>query len=236
MSSRFWLESLITDDLTELQGDQAHHAIHVMRLSVGDRLELFDGTGQNYQAEIIEIQKRKVRVRILTTTISPRKMTRAITVATAIPKGDRQRFLVEKLVELGVKCLIPLKTQRSVAVASDNTVERFQKWTIEACKQCQRDELMKISQQRTTKQLIEAFQGSTDLKFLAQPAATESLSAVNINDDSGVVVAIGPEGGFDLEELAAFENSGWLSVSLSPFVLRIETAAITASAVLSTKQ
>lgn len=236
MSFRFWLESAIVDQMTDLQGDQAHHATQVMRLKVGDRLELFDGTGNQYQAEITETKKKCVQVRVLSTLVTEKRLNHSITVATAIPKGDRQRFLVEKLVELGVDRLIPLKTNRSVALANASTIDRFRKWTIEACKQCQRNHLMEVSQQQTPSRLIAASENSdTVIQLLATPKSPQLLSAVELDKPAEVVVAIGPEGGFDSAETEAFQAAGWLPVSLSPFVLRIETAAIAASVLLASK-
>ena len=132
MSYRFFLDGTPTSEIVTLAGDQAHHAIQVMRFKIGDRIDLFDGTGVEYRAVIDQVAKKRLSLRILETIANDRSVERRITMGIALPKGDRQKFLVEKLVELGVVRLIPLKTTRSVAVANDKVIERLKKQVVES--------------------------------------------------------------------------------------------------------
>jgi len=236
MSDRFFLEAPITEQTTELQGEQAHHAIHVMRQGLGDALTLFDGRGTRHIAEITEIKKKLVRLRVLSSHFQDLEDSPTLTLATAIPKGDRQRFLVEKMVELGVQRWVPLRAKRSVAVASENAIERFQKWVIEACKQCRRDYLMEVSGEETVAGLLGAVSSQPGwAKLVALPDAAQSLASWQPPSAANVMVVIGPEGGLDDQEVAELLAGGWQPVNLGSLILRTETAALAAATLLRAK-
>ncbi len=236
MAHRFFIEQKIFEGTVLIDGDQAHHALHVMRYSVGDAVTLFDGTGYEYGATIATIGKKDLRLAITSTVLTPLHDVPSVTIAAAIPKGDRQKFLVEKLVELGVARLIPLKTSRSVSVANPNVIERFEKGVIEASKQCGRNYLMQVTPQHSIAELLALVTNETDTAcFLADPDATADLISVSPQSVRKRIIAIGPEGGFDPLETAQFGSANWYPVRLGPTILRIETAAVM-SAVLLTMQ
>jgi 16S rRNA (uracil1498-N3)-methyltransferase len=239
MSDRFFLEGPLNAQTTFLRGEQAHHLIQVMRYKLGDCLLLFDGKGGQHVAEITGITKKQVVLRVLKSDFQTPATGPLVTVATAIPKGERQRFLVEKLVELGVDRLIPLRTRRSVAVTTENAAERFQKWVIEACKQCRRDYLMEIAAEQNLAGLIEmAGQPRESQRLLALPGATTSLADWQPDDPhfSQVTIVIGPEGGLEESELAELLEAGWQPVHLGKLILRMETAAMVAATLLKIGQ
>lgn len=228
MAERFFLDTEIVDGVATLQGDQAHHASNVMRLNVDDRIQLFDGRGTVHQARIIERSKKQLVIRIECTSheSAPEK---DLTIAAALPKGDRQRFMVEKLTELGVSRLIPLDTARSVSVAKQNTLQKLRKYVVEASKQCRRNHLMEIGEPQDVAKLSVGFEPSIH-RFIADPAGRAwPLTTPN----ASMVVAIGPEGGFTQPELEMLTEQSWQSVCLSPHLLRIETAAITAAVMMA---
>lgn len=232
MSHRFFLDSEIREGLTTLEGDQAHHAIHVMRSKVGDEVVLFDGKGSEHDAIVVAVAKKKLHLEVSSSRAFERKRCRDISIAVALPKGDRQKFLVEKLVELGVSRLVPLKTNRSVAVASDNVVERMRRQVIEASKQCGRNYLMSIDDEHTVQQLIDST--SSDLsRFVANPNGAVDVSLADGQQTTAAIIAVGPEGGFTDREQQDFEKSEWKNVNLGPTILRIETAAFVAAVLLS---
>lgn len=149
-----------------------------------------------------------------------------VTLAVALPKGDRQKWLVEKLTELGVAELIPLEVDRGVAIPTDSARTRLMRTVIESCKQCGRDRVMTISPSMSPSLLIAAQQDT--LLWLASPdAATALVSAPDFSPKkTRVLGVIGPEGGLTESELNLFLQAGFLKVSLGPHILRIETAAI----------
>jgi 16S rRNA (uracil1498-N3)-methyltransferase len=233
MAYRFFLETKPTNDQITLTGDQAHHAANVMRYQVGDEVVLFDGSGMQYRAAIEEIAKKSLLLKIVETSSESRELDCKISIAVALPKGDRQKFLIEKLVELGVHRCIPLKTTRSVAVANPKVIQRLEKQIIEACKQCGRNQLMSLDSQSTVIQLTEI---SKDIphRFVAHPYDSEPLSSAQslAAQSKSALFAIGPEGGFDELEMDQLKNAGFKSISLGATILRTETAALAIAATL----
>lgn len=235
MSYRFFTQSTPINGKIMLEGEQARHAIQVMRFNAGDQIVLFDGTGTEYEALIDQVEKKRLWLSIKNQRVAPRGISANITLAVALPKGDRQKVLVEKLVELGVERLIPLKSSRSVAVANEKVVQRLQKQVVEASKQCGRNRLMKIENESTLDNLTKIVEDSA-LKLIADPYQGQAILDVSGQclDEMPVeiVVAIGPEGGFEDGENKLAQELGFQPVRLGPSILRVETAAIAIAAIL----
>ena len=238
MSYRFFHTQPPVDAQFILSGDQAHHAINVMRYRVGDQIVIFDGKGTEHDAKIESLTKKQLTARLLDSRQLDRSLGRCITMIVALPKGDRQKFLIEKLVELGVTKLIPLATQRSVAEVKPKVIERIEKQIIEASKQCGRNFLMEVSPQTSISQLCEADSESPckisdeTMKLLSHPYDSQPLTAFSLAPDQPVAIAVGPEGGFTESEVASLLAAGWEPTRLGPTILRIETAAIAAVSIL----
>lgn len=220
-----------------LDEDQAHHAIQVMRLVGGDSINLFDPSGNEHLARIQQIEKKSLTFVVLETIAPAPTSSPMICVAACLPKGDRQKFMIEKLVELGVDQFIPLKTTRSVAVASANAIERYRKGIIEATKQCGRRRLMELTNEQSISQLIaNTSENSTWTKLLADPYAEASLLDFHLETKPRAVVAVGPEGGFEESEIESLVRANWTRVRVGTSILRIETAAMAAAALLLAKR
>ena len=237
MSYRYFSENLLPErdsDLPQvvtLTGDEAHHLIHVMRVKAGEELILFDGSGAEFGTIIAEVRKKELTTEVRARYVVDRECRRPFTLAVALPKGERQRFLVEKLVELGAAEFLPLEAERSVARAGDAAVGRLERVVIEASKQCGRNTLMRIARPVTSRQL---FQTEAPLRLIAHPGGA-SLSEVLKNTEvtSPVLVAIGPEGGFSESEVTQALSAGWTPIALGPRILRTETAAVAVASRLS---
>lgn len=228
MAERFFLSQPVADGAVTLSDDQAHHLARVMRAKPGDQIVLFDGCGNEYRGTVSEVSKKNVSVAIDSTQKFEDPNRPEITVACALPKGDRQKFLVEKLVELGANRLIPLKTKHSVAEASPKVVDRIQKQVIEASKQCRRSWLMGIEKQATVASLVDSFSSFAGGRLVADPYASGHDL---LSKPEPCIIAVGPEGGFSEEESKFFAENQWSPVRFSPNVLRIETAAAAAVAI-----
>ena len=228
MAERFYLSQPVSDGTVTLADDQAHHVARVMRAKPGDQIVLFDGHGNEYQATIADVSKKNVSLTIDSSQSFEDPNQPEITVASALPKGDRQKFLIEKMVELGANRFVPIKTQRSVAEASEKVIDRIEKQVIEASKQCRRSWLMKVDSQATIESLIAAFENFEGSRLVADPYASGHDSLTKAEP---CVIAVGPEGGFSDEESTLFANHNWQPVCFSPNVLRIETAAAAAVAI-----
>jgi 16S rRNA (uracil1498-N3)-methyltransferase len=228
MSERFFLSEPIVASRIALAGDEARHLTSVMRAKVGDEVTLFDGSGAEFLARIAAIGKHTIELDITERRDVNRELPFELTLAVALPKGDRQKWLVEKATELGVTRIVPLVTARGVAQPVDAALERLRRGVIEASKQCRRNRLMEIAEPLTAATYV-ASVPQDSLRFWADPSGEPLSHGVPRFDPSHPLVvhcAIGPEGGFTPEETAAAQKAGWRLVSLGPRILRIETAAL----------
>lgn len=233
MSERFLLESPPRDGRATLTGDEARHLARVLRAKVGDEIRVFDGGGREWPARVATIDREAVALTVGDPAPVQPGPARPLTIAVALPKGDRQKWLVEKLTELGAQRLVPLVTARGVAEATASAQARLARGVIEACKQCGRNTLMEIAAPATLEAVADRH--SDALRLIAHPGG-RPLDDVIRAGSGAIVAAIGPEGGFTPDEIAAAERLGFERVSLAPHILRIETAAIAIAATLASKQ
>ncbi len=237
MSRRFFAPDAVPSRDFLMTGDQAHHLANVMRFQPGEQIVLFDGKGHEFPATILETSKKQVRLKVGPANATESVPNIKLSVAVSLPKGDRQKFLVEKLVELGAARLIPLKTDRSVAAASPKVVARIKSQIVEASKQCGRNLLMHVESEQTFAELNKLVAQSPRVQLLiATPGADAILANLDPGPVEEIVIAIGPEGGFTPEEQSMAIASGWSEVSLGANILRIETAAIAATVLVQAKQ
>jgi 16S rRNA (uracil1498-N3)-methyltransferase len=218
------------DGRAVLVGDEARHLARVMRCTVGDEVVVFDGSGTSWRARVASIGRDEVMLDMGEAVTASRLTRVPLTLAVALPKGERQKWLVEKLTELGVERLVPLATTRGVAEATPAAVERLSRGVIEACKQCGRDGLMQIGGPKGVAEVVgDAGSGAVLLVADRDGAPLQEIATAG----NLVVALVGPEGGFTTEELATIEAAGGRRVSLGPHVLRVETAAIALAARLA---
>ena len=234
MSERFFSDKPISGERLTLDGPEAHHLLHVMRAAKGQRVTLFDDTGGEFEAVIEKLWRSSVELRIVARHAIDRELPFALTVGVSLPKGERQKWLVEKLTELGATTLVPLSTERSVAQPTAAALERLSRTVIEAAKQCGRNRLMKIAKPQAWREWVsqEPPAGelrSPDRRLIAHPGG-KTLSQLNLVESSHTRLAIGPEGGLTDEEIASAIAAGWEQVDLGPRILRVETAAVALSA------
>jgi len=226
MSERFYLPAPPVDGRAVLVGDEARHLARVMRARVGDQVELFDGRGTRWPAEVAAISRDRVELSTAAPVVTPLPGSPSLTVAVALPKGERQQWLAEKLTELGAAALLPLVTTRGVAEPGAAARTRLERAVLEACKQCRRDHLLAVLDPATVAGALAAMPSGSQL-FLADPGGT---ALVADRTAPAALVLVGPEGGFTPEEIAVALAAGARRVSLAPHVLRVETAALAAAA------
>lgn len=242
MSDRFYLDpgvSKLDGDLAVLGGDEAHHFSRVMRGKVGDTITLFDGIGLSRHGTVEAVSKNTVSVRILETLQDTIESPLRLTVATALPKGDRQRFLVEKLAELGVARLVPLRLERSVARADEKTTAKFRRYVIEAAKQCGRNVLMEVAEEMSLAETNTLF-GDEFSKLILHPVSlgevgqTTPKKFLAAGMPEKIVMLAGPEGSFMDREVDDALRFGFKPIELGKRILRTETACIAAASLLLT--
>jgi 16S rRNA (uracil1498-N3)-methyltransferase len=231
MADRTFCSPLPPSGAARLEGTEAHHLSRVLRKNVGEKIEVFDGRGRSGLAELVAVSKKTVDLKILATDESPPPLGQVMLV-TAVPKGDRFRWLVEKAVELGVDRLVPLITQRSVVRPGEGKREKMQLAVIEACKQSGRNHLMAIAEPLPWCEFLETVlsKHGTGLAFAAHPRGRRLSDVFPSNFPERVIFLVGPEGGFTEEEMAQAEGAGATLVGLGTNILRIETAAIALAA------
>ena len=208
---------------------QLHHIVHVLRLGSGAAVEVFDDSGRTASGILVESDKSFfVRVDQVQDR-STQKL--QLIVASAIPKGDRGDWMVEKLSEIGVDRFIPLITDRSVVLPSGtNKTDRWNRLAIEAAKQSKREGMMEIASLTELHTVVE--QASENGLFFSTRPDAAPVRDISIKPAADCYLLIGPEGGWTETELASMESGGLTAVSLGKNILRIETAAVAASAIV----
>ena len=228
MSHRFFLSQTPTEDTARLEGDEARHLARVMRAKTGDTVELFDGHGTSWAATVERIQRNHVELSLDQKQLEPVSDKPTLTLAVALPKGDRQKWLIEKITELGTDSLVPLTTTRSVAEPTVAAMGRLRRGVIESCKQSGRNRLLEITPPQSLHDLLAT--SSAGLRILACPDGSPMHSLLSKPIDN-LLIVIGPEGGFTDEEISTAQAHGFQQMSLCQNILRIETAAVAAAVI-----
>jgi len=220
--NRFYTPEPLEPGEFVLDGPEAHHLVSVRRLGPGDRVTLFNGNGLEYPAEVVHADRKRATLNVFEAVAVDRERAFPLTIAAAMPKGDRGDFLVEKLVELGATRFVPLLAERSVVQPKESRLEKLQQAVIEASKQCGRNALMRIDALTRWSDFLTRAEG---WRAILHPGSSEATAPPN----AARTFAIGPEGGFTEGEVAAAEAAGWVRFSIGPRILRVETAAIAAA-------
>ena len=221
----------------EITGSEAGHICRVLRLSIGDRVELFDGTGNGYRARIVSLSPKRVLFAIEATFMLLSDSGVRITLAQAMLKDRKMDILIRQLTELGIDCWMPFYSLRSVPLPGSNSLRsRLQRWekiALEAVKQCRRGRIPRILPAIDLDAIIAASKAQ-DLKIIFwedTPLALDALSMVSRRPQR-IMVLVGPEGGFEPGEVAQARAHGFSTAGLGPRILRAETAALAACTLL----
>jgi len=227
MTDRYFAWPPIAADTVRLTGPEAHHLLHVMRARPGHEVTLFDGSGAEFDAVVAATRRSELTLEIRRRRQVDRELSRTITLGVALPKGDRQKWLVEKLTELGVAELVPLATQRGVAQPTDKSLERLRRSVVEASKQCGRNRLMRIAQPQTWNDWIASVSDAV-VRAVAHPGGVPAAEFFRAKTapTAAISLAVGPEGGLTDEEIELAVAQGLQTIDLGQRILRVETAAI----------
>ncbi len=225
-------------DNLELDASEAHHALDVLRLSVGERAVVFNGEGTEATVEITSVEKHRVGLkRIQHAKTAP--LNCRITLGQAIPKGKNMELIIQKATELGAAEIVPLLSERTVVQLDEEDASKKQeKWhqiAIEAAKQCGQNWLPKVATPQTLKNYF-----GNNPKFDVMLIASLQPDALHLKQILGelsgapknVLVLVGPEGDFTPAEINLAKGAGCRPVTLGPIVLRTETAALYSLSVL----
>ena len=218
----------------EVTGDEAHHAVAVRRLRVGEQVVLTDGAGTTALGAVTSTGKRVFSVAVSVVECDePAQPT--VTVVQALPKGERGELAVEMLTEIGVATIVPWAASRSVAVwRGDRATKSHARWSAtarEAAKQARRAWFPTVAPLATTAD-VTSLLGDADLAVVLHEDAAEPFASLPVPASGSIVVVVGPEGGLADDEVAAFEQAGAHAVRLGAEVLRTSTAGVAAVAAL----
>lgn len=226
-------QSLGADAAVDLDGDAANYLLNVLRLGEGADMLLFNGRDGEWRAEIVQRSKRSCK-------LTCREQTRSqeggpdIDYLFAPLKRSRLDYMVQKATEMGVARLRPVLTQHTVAERVN--LERMRANVVEAAKQCGILRVPEVHEPEKLERAITGWDASRTLVFCDEGAAvTNPVSALAGIDRTRLAVLIGPEGGFsDTEQRMLRSKAFTRAISLGPRILRADTAAVAALAIVNT--
>ena len=216
----------------------AAHAARVLRLRSGDFLTLFNGDGQDYPAELVEVDARAVRARVLAAQPPANESPLRIVLAQALARGEKMDWIVQKATELGAAAIVPLLTERSEVKLDDaRGAKRVAHWravAISACEQSGRATIPSIDAPRPLETWLASRPADSDAMRLVLHPGSGGVRPreMKLTAPCEVSLAVGPEGGFGERDLAALRDAGFRALSLGPRILRTETAGLAAIAAL----
>jgi 16S rRNA (uracil1498-N3)-methyltransferase len=240
---------LQSGSVVDLPRETGAHLAKVLRARSGDAVVLFNGDGREVTAAIEKVQGSQVSASIGATRSIDRESPFQLTLVQCVPRGDRMDFIVQKAAELGVVRIVPVLSQRSIVrLEESQAISKQAHWravAVSACEQCGRNRLPNVDPPLPLLSYLGSLARSTDgtaLRWVLEPelGGHAELGAGAIDSGSPAPasraqIAIGPEGGFAPEELDAFDLSAFSRMRLGPRVLRTETAAIAAIAILQAR-
>ena len=217
----------------DLDGTAANHVAKVLRLRAGDPLILFDDAGGEYTATVDALERHTVRVAVGDYVTTDRESPLRVTLAQGVSRGERMDVVVQKATELGVKRIVPLLAERTVvrlnAGQAANRLRRWRAIAVAACEQCGRNRLPEITAPMSLQEFLVS-DLPEGLRLLLQPDG--GMRARDLPASNAVTLLIGPEGGLAAAERSAALAAQFRGLALGPRILRTETAALAALAVI----
>lgn len=220
----------INDEKIILDGESARHIAKSLRMRVGDVICVTDGGGGDYGCQIEEITKDEVVLKVCYKQACESEPSCRVTIYQGVPKSSKMEDIIQKCVELGVCKIVPTLTKRCVSRPDDKAAgkknQRYQKIALEAAQQSGRGIVPKIENMKTLRQAID--EDESDVKIVFYEGGGEKLADIVKPDTESVSVFIGPEGGFEQEEVEQIEASGGVRATLGKRILRTQTAPVAA--------
>ncbi|MFG6656458.1 16S rRNA (uracil(1498)-N(3))-methyltransferase [Scandinavium sp. M-37] len=219
-----------------LSEDAANHVGRVLRMGAGQAIQLFDGSNQVFEAEIIQADKKSVRVNVLSAETDDRESPLHIHLGQVMSRGEKMEFTIQKSIELGVSLITPLFSERcGVKLDAERLNKKLQQWqkiAVAACEQSGRNVIPEIRPAMD----LEAWCAEEDqgLKLNLHPRASASINTLP-QPVERVRLLIGPEGGLSADEIAMTARYAFTDILLGPRVLRTETTALTAITALQVR-
>ncbi len=226
---RFFVNSV--GDVAELTGEEFEHAKNVLRLSTGDEVILLDNSGKEYTAVVAAVEKKRMELNVVRAELGAREAATDVCLLFGYLKNaDKNEFIVQKAVELGVKKIGVFSSSYSSAYMNDNKLERLNKVAREAAKQCLRAVAPEVVYFSDFEAALRYADGFTNKLFACEFATESGCDVAKLQ--GGTAIVVGSEGGFSREEACLAESLGFASVTLGKRILRAETAAVALTSVV----
>jgi 16S rRNA (uracil1498-N3)-methyltransferase len=229
-------EPLVAHGEIALSEDAANHVGRVLRMTQGQLIQLFDGSNQVFDAEIVRVDKKSVLVKLAEGVEQNLESPLDLHLGQVISRGEKMEFTIQKSIELGVSIITPLFSERcGVKLDGERLTKKLQQWqkiAIAACEQCGRNKIPEVRDAMS----LEAWCAEHDdsLKLNLHPRAQQSINTLPLPINK-VRLLIGPEGGLSADEIAMTSGYGFTDVLLGPRILRTETTALTAITALQVR-
>ena len=221
-----------------LPEETANHLVRVMRLREGDTCVLFNGDGHDYSATLTVAGKREVQARIDAVQAVDNESPLAITLLQGIARGEKMDLILQKATELGVAAVIPVNAERTeVKLDAARAEKRLAHWhsvIVSACGQSGRARVPSLVPPQNLQAAAQGLPADT-LKLTLDPQGEHRLASLEAAPAGGVVIAIGPEGGWSPRDRQALQDAGFQGLQLGPRILRTETAGLAAIAALQAR-
>ncbi len=213
-----------------LDGERARHIAKSLRMKVGEMLTVTDGSGADFGCQIEEITKETVKLRVCYKQASNSEPSCAVTVYQGVPKGSKLEDVIQKCTELGAVRFVPTLTKRCVSRPDEKSAkkknERYRKIALEAAQQSGRGAVPEVLDMTSLKNALA--QDESEVKIVFYEGGGEPLSDIIKRDTESVSIYIGPEGGFEKEEVDEIVKSGAVCATLGARILRTQTAPVAA--------
>ena len=229
---RFFVDKIEGADSVVLAGEEFEHAKNVLRIGVGAEVVLLDNSGKEYTAIVQAVEKKQMLLSVVRSQPGEREAQSDICLLFGYLKNaDKNEFTVQKAVELGVKKIVAFSSQYSSAYMNENKLERLNKVSKEAAKQCLRSVAPCVEYAGSLKDALALAAGYENKVFACEFAEKSEISLSALS--GSVALVVGSEGGFSREEAELARLDGWKYVSLGKRILRAETAAVALTAVVA---
>lgn len=231
--SRFFVAPF-SGDTAVLTGQEAHHIARVLRMRVGEDLLLCDGSGTDYGCRITSLTDGEVQAQVLYRTPTASEPTVSVTLYQGLPKSEKMDLIVQKCVEIGITRIVPVGMARSIvklnAAEGAKKQARWQKIAASAAEQSGRGIVPEVAEPISFKQMLAAVEQERTITFYE--GGGRPLSELVNAETKAVSLVVGPEGGFELDEIERLREADAQIATLGKRILRCETAPLVALAVV----
>lgn len=229
-------ENLTENAITILNDQASNHLLRVLRLKPGAKIQIFNGAGGEYSTELIGVEKKHALIKVHQFSAITKESPLTIHLGQSISRGEKMDYTIQKSVELGVSKITPLITEfGNVKLSPERFAKKLEHWRgiiISACEQCGRNYLPEI----TSPQLLSTWlaERNETLKLILEPQAESRLQDIG-ETPLAVCLLIGAEGGLSEDEIGLAKSYHFTAIQLGPRILRTETAAVAAIAILQAR-